>query len=438
MDRSWYDDAKFGIFIHWGLYTLAGWAETIPTFDPRHSNYVEWYLNTILIENSPAQVRHRHLYGPDWSYEDFKAPFEAGLPSWDPSAWATLFAEAGARYVIPVTRHHDGYSLWPTTTVNPRRAYWYSPRDVVHDLRGEVLERGMRFGLYYSGGFDWTFPIDPPLPITNVAEVLVPMQQSQDYADYVRAQYVELIDRYAPSVLWNDVGCPSTDVADAVVKYFRAAVPDGVVNDRFEMLNSGFDHDFVTRERSDSDTPDEKWELCRGIGMSFGYNQVEADGFDYPTVEELLHELIDVVSRGGNYLLNVAPDPTGVISPQQADRLTGMGAWLRANGEAIFGTRRWAVEIDGAAVHESATSDGDRVAFTRTAESLYAIVLGTPVGPDVWIGGLPISPESAVEVLGVPGCEARIDGSDLRITVGALAQQPAYVVKISPCPPWRT
>lgn len=427
-DRSWYDDAKFGIFIHWGLYSVVGWAETIVASDPRHANYVEWYQNTILIENSPAQVRHRALYPSDWKYSDLKPQFEAAAAQCDPSTWAEIFAGAGARYVVPVARHHDGYCLWPTKVPNPYQANWCSERDFLGELKAAVVaQENMRFGLYYSGGFDWTFPIEPELPITELSDVLFPMQTSPDYADYVVAQYDELIDNYSPSILWNDVGSPTLATASHVITYYRFMVPDGVINDRFVMLLST-DADFVTRERTADDTPSGKWELCRGFGMSFGYNEVEADGFDYPTSDELIQQLVDVVGRGGNFLLNVSPDMTGHIAEPQTTRLADIGAWLRINGEAIYNTRPWPT------MNESATSEGIRVSLTCTEFAVYAIVQGTPMQSVVTIGGLAIPDHSVVTMLPGTDCPYEVDGSNLRIAVGALPHAAAYAFRITPRP----
>ena len=339
---QWFGDAGFGIFVHWTaasvpafapvgpspfeLAATAGWEKAMA-----ESPYVEWYQNSLAIEGSPVQRHHHERYG-DLPYDVFVEQFLAGLETWDPAPWAALFADAGARYVVLVTKHHEGVLLWPSATTNPfRGAAWQSSRDVVGELADAVRSHGMRFGTYYSGGLDWTFG---GLPITDVMSLIAAISQTPAYLAYADAHWHELIDRYEPDVLWNDIGYPAAADLSALFAYYYRRVPDGVVNNRFDFIRqtSGQVHcDFVTPEYStDADPSGRKWETCRGIGTSFGYNRLETED-DYLSVDELTAMLADVTRRGGNLLLNVGPMADGTIPPAQAERLHGIGAWLRAH-----------------------------------------------------------------------------------------------------------
>ena len=211
---------------------------------------------------------------------------------------------------------------------------------------------GLRAGLYYSGGLDWTFE---ERPVRGYMDVYSTIVQDPDFVGYVTGHWRELIERFAPEVLWNDIGSPrSMDLPSLFADYYEA-VPDGVVNDRWgqrlperepgpgEHINPPHSrhHDFTTPEYATYEAlTAQKWEASRGIGQSYGYNQAElAD--DHLSVTELVHLLVDIVSKNGNLLLNVGPRADGTIPRLQLQRLEGLGAWLATNGEAIFGTRPW-------------------------------------------------------------------------------------------------
>ena len=163
---DWWRDAKLGIFVHWTPASVPGFAPTtdeigelLATGDPRalaHSPYSEWYENSMRFPDSPVARHHAEVYG-DRPYRDFGQVWEHALAHWDPEGWAESFAATGARYVVLVTKHHDGYCLWPSEIANPHRPGWNSSRDVVGDLAKAVRARGMRFGVYYSGGLDSRF-----------------------------------------------------------------------------------------------------------------------------------------------------------------------------------------------------------------------------------------------------------------------------------------
>jgi alpha-L-fucosidase len=435
---QWFDDAKFGIFVHWTAAAVPAFAPVGPSpfelaaeLGPEaafaQSPYVEWYQNSLAIEGSPVQRHHEATYG-DVPYDEFVRRFLSGHAGWNPLDWADLFERAGARYVVLVTKHHDGVLLWPSAHRNPHQRRWQSERDVVGDLAAAVRDRGMRFGTYYSGGLDWTFG---GLPITDVASMIGAIPQTADYLAYANAHWRELIDRYEPCVLWNDIGYPAAADLDGLFADYFDRVPDGVVNNRFDWVrqSAGQIHaDFLTPEYSTQSAPGRKWESTRGIGTSFGFNREEGDD-DYLSADDLVRMLVEVVSHGGNLLLNVGPTGDGTIPFVQARRLLALGWWLRVNAEAVYDTRPWH-RPDGK------TGDGIDVRFTVANGMLYAIVLGVPHTDRVELVGIRLADGAAVHLLGRsdPLPWARTDrGIEVRLP-GRPPAGPAITLRVSPAP----
>lgn len=432
MDRplpAWFDDAKFGIFVHWTAAAVPAYAPIdVPTnwfATMGESPYVEWYQNSLSVEGSSVQRHHKEHYG-DLPYDAFVEEFLGGIRGWDPDAWADLFASAGAQYVVLVTKHHDGVALWPSAYRNPFKHNWQSERDVVGELAAAVRARGMRFGTYYSGGLDWTFG---GLPMTDLRSLMAAIPQSQEYVDYANAHWLELVERYEPCVMWNDIGYPAAADLPALFEQYFQRVPDGVVNNRFDFIQqtSGVVHaDFITPEYSTDGAPGgRKWESTRGLGSSFGYNRDEAPD-NYLSVDELVQMVVDVTARGGNLLLNIGPAGDGTIPLVQAERVLGLGWWLRTNGEAIFGTRP-------AAQPEGQTADGLPVRFTTKDGSLYAIVFGTPSSAVVTFPGLTATD---VELLGHRApLEARETPAGLEVQLPSRPPTgPAITLRLTPAP----
>ena len=463
---AWYDEAKFGIFIHWGLFSIPAFAPRVGKIsdifktDYRRavalSPYTEWYENAIKSPDTPSAAFHRQTYGGA-PYDDFRAPFLAGLRQWDPDAWAEAIAGSGARYVVLVTKHHDGFCLWPSKVANPHRQGWTTERDIVGELAAAVRRAGLRFGVYYSGGVDWSFN---PEPLRTLMD-FVGSVPGGGYPAYADAQARELIERYEPSVLWNDISWPGTQrELFSLFDHYYAAVPEGVVNDRWKTptltakllrfkparqvldrqiekkaaRSGGADGvvpppvphcDFRTPEyvRFDS-VQDRKWEATRGMSHSFGFNRNDAEA-DYESAEHLLGELIDCVSKGGNLLLNIGPRGEDAQVPEpQLRRLRAMGAWLRANGEAIYGAQPWR-QADGVA------ADGSAVRFTRRGGDLCVIPLSSPEGAAIEIEGVDFAGPARRLADGAP-VEVQRTGQGVRLVYrapldGAFA--PAVVVQ---------
>ncbi len=426
----WYANAKLGIFIHYGLYSVPGWAPlSHPEHDFRNQDYIvnnpyaEWYLNVLRIDGSPTQAYHREHYGANFDYYDFAPIFNKDNQKWSPDQWAAIFRDAGARYVVLTTKHHEGFTLWPSATPNPTLPAdrQHAARDIVGELSAAVRKQGMHMGLYYSGGYDWTFV---PGPIRTAADYQSVKPQSQAYGDYAFAQIHELINRYHPSILWNDIDWPKTGNALQVEADYYNAVPDGVIDDRFGIAHS----DFTSPEykKLDAISP-KKWEECRGLGRSFGYNRAEGEA-ETIAPADLIALLVDIVSKNGNLLLDVGPESDGTIPPVQMERLKALGAWLKQNGEAIYDTEPWDRAV-GSSV------EGDDIRFTRsgTGTNLYATILGSPKAHTVTLADMPAHPLLEVYMLGNPKpLEWKIDGDNLKITLpDKLPGDYAYVIKLA-------
>ncbi len=398
---DWLANDKLGIMFQWGLSAIPAWAPTegdigeIAARNPENSAafspYAEWYWNSMRLPASPTAAHHAATYGPDVSYEAFAPPFKAAAAALDIEAWCDLVELAGARHAVLVTKHHDGFLLWPSTHANPHRAGWHCERDLVGEFAAGLRDRGLRFGVYYSGGLDWTFS---PGPSRNLLETLMTCPVSAQYARYCAAHYRELIDRYRPTYLWNDIAYPTQEGLLALFQDYYAVVPDGAVNDRWlpaRELRAGFTGqaeelarlvtnirrerrappplhaDVITPEYAQLDSAGSRaWETVRGVGVSFGHNQNESPQTLLST-QSLIQLLADIVSKGGNLLLSVALRADGSPCPQQLERVRGLGNWLRRNGAAVFGTRPWAQSC-------AKTQDGGDVRFTRKGDDVFAII----------------------------------------------------------------
>lgn len=427
---DWYNDAKLGIFIHWGLYSVPAWAPPSGEFGSmdrqswfRNNPYAEWYLNSLRLNGSPTYKHHLETYGANFDYYSFAPMFEKDVRQWKPEEWAGLFRRTGARYVVLTSKHHDGFRLWPSRVENPKRpsASITSQRDLVGELTKAVRHEGLKMGLYYSGGLDWTFT---EKPIASEADMNATAPKSEEYGRYADAHWRELIERYQPAVLWNDITYPKTGKLTEIFSEYYNRVPDGVIDDRFDVDFS----DFTTPEYAHYDkiTP-KKWESCRGLGFSFGYNRVEGPK-EVIESGKLVALLVDIVSKNGNLLLNIGPRSDGSISEIQLDRLHALGRWLSVNGEGIFGTRPWTRA-------SAKTTDGIDIRFTRKADALYAFLLAKPGGSQVVIPSLRPAAGAKVSLLGGPAPLSWSQaGGGLIVKTGPLNGEYAWGLKIQPAP----
>ncbi|MCI6811007.1 MAG: alpha-L-fucosidase [Lachnospiraceae bacterium] len=352
---EWYEDCKFGIFIHWGIYSVPAYAPRtwelgeVPGNEEWFCNnpYAEWYYNSVNVGSGPSYEYHIQKYGEGFSYEDFIPMWKA--EKWNPKEWAEIFEKAGAKYVVLTTKHHDGFCLYPSIYTDFNSVEMGPKRDITGELTEAVREKGLRMGVYYSGIIDWQFAHDP---IFTEEENFTNACPTFEYADYSYNQMMELIDNYKPSVLWNDIGWPKQNeqAMPYLLAHYYNVVEEGVVNDRF----NGLYHDFLTKEyRQGNVDRNEKWEMCRGMGLSFGYNENEGDD-QLMSVSELVSLLVGTVANNGNLLLNIGPRADGSIPEEQVKRLLELGRWLEVNGEGVYGTScssRKSKAVEGVSLH---------------------------------------------------------------------------------------
>jgi len=372
---SWFEDAKFGIFIHWGVYSVPAWRKLESGL---YASYAEWYYARVMFNpNNGGEEFHNKNYGADFEYRDFGPMFKAEL--FDPGLWAELFQQSGARYVVLTSKHHDGYCLWPTRS--PYKTNWNSmdvgpKRDLVGDLTDAVRAKGLKMGLYYSNiewESSWTHRTESGyyLPDCLIEKYGIPENVYVDM--HMNPQLKELVMSYKPSLIFADGG--EWDGTDEYWKtrdflawlYNDSPVKDEVVvNDRFAKDMPGNHGDYFSSEYQDTDAVNSghPWEENRGIGGSYGFNRAENID-DYNSSMELIHELIDIVSRGGNLLLNVGPTADGRIPVIMQQRLLDIGDWLKVNGDAIYESRKREVS--------SQMNGEQKLYFTIGEDSLFCL-----------------------------------------------------------------
>ena len=336
----WYEDAKFGIFIHWGMYS-------VPSFAPPRAKgqtpYAEWYWNS-LTEGKAGKPRgaatwdfHKRVYGANFEYKDFAPLFRAEM--FEPDQWAELFQRSGAKYIVPTSKHHDGFAIWPSKEADRTwgrawNAVSTGPkRDLLGDLAKSVRAQGLHMGFYYSL-YEWYNPLwlsDKP---RYVREHMFP-------------QFKDVVTRYKPDIIFSDGEweLPSSDwhSPELLAWLFNEspAKENVVVDDRWGKETRHKHGSYYTTEYTAGlQTGAHPWEESRGMGFSYGYNRAESLR-DYHSARELTLMLIDLVSRGGNLLLDIGPTGDGRIPVIMEQRLTEIGEWLKVNGEAIYGTRNW-------------------------------------------------------------------------------------------------
>lgn len=354
---KWFTDAKFGIFIHWGLYSVPAWA-TNSYADGFGSNYSEWYWerlnNTKLKIHKEFVDFHNKNYGPNFQYQDFVTQFKAEL--FDPELWAKIFKDAGARYVVLTSKHHDGFALWPSREAWNWNAYDAGPhRDLAGDLSQAVKKVGLHMGFYYSL-YEWYNPLYKQDVKKYVTEHMLP-------------QLKDLVTRYQPDLIWPDGEWDQSDTTWHSREFLTWLYNESsskstvVTNDRW---GGGRHHGgYTTTEYGQgSSSMTRPWEECRGIGESFGFNRNE-NLDQYQTSKQLIEMLVDIVSRGGNLLLNIGPAADGTIPVIMQQRLKDMGDWLKVNGEAIYETTAWV---------EAPKQKQKGIYFTKKGKDLYVLL----------------------------------------------------------------
>ncbi len=317
---QWFTEAKLGIFIHWGVYSVVAYGAK--------ESYGEWLLRGLQTGDTIRTNYVHHQFGEDFSYRDLAPLFKAEL--FDPAGWADLFERAGAHYVVLVTKHHDGYALWPSQYSPDWNSVDVGPgRDLVGELTEAVREAGLRMGFYYSLA-EWNNPLhrwytDPPEAIAPYVE------------QYMIPQFKELVSAYKPVVLFADGEWSNTaeqwHARELIDWYYDTVGSDAIVNDRW---GAGSSIGFLTPEYSAGiDVTDRPWAEVRGLGRSFALNRNE-DLDAYMTPEQLVRFFASAVAAGGGMILNVGPKADGQIPLLQQERLIQLGEWLAVNIPLIF------------------------------------------------------------------------------------------------------
>jgi len=421
---AWYQDAKFGIFIHWGVYSVPAW-------------YSEWYPREMYRQGTLVWLHHRLHWGPQkkFGYKDFIPLFTA--ENFDPGAWIELFKSAGARYVVPVAEHHDGFAMydcglseWNAAKMGPRR-------DVIGELAAAGHEAGLTFGLsshraehwwFFNGGRK--FPSDVNDPAYEALYGPAQPEESEPDETFLQdwlARSCELVDRYQPQVFWFDwwIEQPAFEPYRqkfAAYYYNRAAQwgKEVVLNYKNEAFPEGAA--VLDLERSGlADIRPLVWQTDTSVSyISWGYISLALDRFK--DAGRLIGDLVDIISKNGVLLLNVGPGPDGTIPAPVQDVLREIGRWLTINAEAVYGTRPWKIFGEGPTERQRNARYGlgeilapaftaRDIRFTAKGDTLYAFVMQWPRDGRVAIAALGRESQlaageiAAVRLLGRPEAE---------------------------------
>ena len=396
---GWFADAKFGIFTHWGLYTV-----------PEYRN--EWYSRNMYIEGYPEFEHHRRTYGPQatFGYKDFIPMFTA--ERFDADAWLDLFAAAGARYYCPVAEHHDGYQMYRSELSHWNAAETGPHRDVLGELRAASHAHGMHFAASNHRAEHWWFmghgkDVDsdvreplrkgdfywPAMPEPNEFDIHSTPAPTDEFLEDWLLRNCEIIDNYRPELLYFDWWVQHASFKPYMRKlaafyYNRAAEWGRSVSICYKYDGLAWGAGIVDVERGGfADATPFVWQTDTAIARnSWCYTKT----LDYKTLPELIVALIDAVAKNGNLLLNVGPRADGSIADRDRDLLLGIGGWLRANGDGIYGTRPWRITQEG----PTKQSDGmfaDQKPTTWTAAdwrfttkhgAIYAFCLNPDADPE--------------------------------------------------------
>jgi alpha-L-fucosidase len=314
---------------------------------------------------------------PVAEYETFAARFDP--VRFDAREWVRIAKDAGMKYIIITSKHHDGFGLWDSE-VSAYDIMDASPfgRDILKELSEAAEREGIRLGFYHSI-MDWHHPDAqaPHYPTYNTNELSNPAFASY-VEDYLKPQVRELVQSYDPAVLWFDgewIPEWTHEMGLDMYAFVRSMNPDILINNRVDTGRQGMQGMTQTDQRyaGDFGTPEQEilegsstldWESCMTMNDTWGFKSTDEN---WKSAQTLIHNLVDIAAKGGNYLLNVGPTAEGLIPPESVARLAEMGDWMEVNGEAIYGSRLWA--------HYQ---DGDRVRYTHAGDHVYAISLGWP------------------------------------------------------------
>ena len=422
---KWFRDGKLGMYFHWGLSSVPGWA-------PRKGGtpYAEWYWYSMKNPKNPTWRYHRENYGENFSNDDFIPMFKA--EKYDPDEWVEFAKNTGVKYIFVNSKHHAGFCMWPTKYTN-RNAYRMGPKkDLIGPLINSARRAGLKVGFYYSF-YEWYNPLytGKPHPYKGLITV-------NDYVDdFMIPQIKELINLYHPDFFYFDGEWDHPaefwKSREFVSYYYNEALKRGqdvLVNDRFGKGARGRHGDVYNVEYGYGNESEgllnHNWSYWRGIGKTFGYN-LDTGPEDCLSVKELVHMTVNGISKNGNFDINVGPTGPGQISEIEKQPLLQLGKWLAVNGEAIYGTRIWRV------------TEENEIRFTAKNGYVYAVFLKWP-GEQFHIKSVRAAEGSKITMLGVPGnLDWSQNESGLTINFPPYKSRPAqcayaWALKISPHP----
>jgi alpha-L-fucosidase len=398
-NAPWFDDAKFGIYCHWGAFS-------VPAFCSEKDFGDEWYSYHMYIKGTGVNAYHEQHYGPlnKFGFKDFIPMFKA--EKFDPDSWADLFKKAGARFAGPVTMFADGFAMWDSRLTRWNSVNMGPRRDVVGELAQAIRKQDMKFVSTFHHHWRWgwfptmdktTDTADPEYadlygaPLPRSASLLLhdpEPKPDREFCEWWLSLMGEVIDRYRPDLVWIDDKMQVVDEQyrkELLAYYYNRAAEwnrDVVLTYKHVDLPPGVAVLDLERGRLDKLVA-YKWLTDDSIDWnSWGYTQ----NHNYKSSRRLIHELIDIVSKNGNLLLNVGPRADGTFPEAARKCLLEIGAWLRLNGEAIYGTRPWETYGEGPSKVIAGTLMEEKVGeftpqdvrFTTKGNVLYAISLGRP------------------------------------------------------------
>lgn len=367
---EWIRDAKFGIYCHWGVYS-------VPAYNNEH--YIQHMHNDTEYSKLGTHKRHVAVYGPltRFGYHDFIPMFRG--EKFNADEWADLFIKGGARFAGPVAEHHDGFSMW-ASSLTPFNAKDMGPhRDVVGELEKAIRARGMKFFLSLHHELNYTnVKIKPEWAAADpkYAKLYGSTMPRDEWQKMWMDKCIEVVDKYHPDIIYHDAWLEQVDqdkIKNYLAHYFNEGEKrkqDVIVTYKGEDIPPGIG--MIDHENSNPDKIMEKPFLCDySIGTGYSFSWGYTDGMEIRDAKDIVHTLIEAVSRNGQLLLNLSPKSDGTIPDDQKQVVYEIGRWLWTFGESIFETRPFVV-------YGETSREGQHVFYTQKGKTIYAIFFEWP------------------------------------------------------------